>query len=152
MQKRTNVPKDELADFLPPIHFPEVKELRELFDRITLYEKEALPSYYLVENATQAMPARGPKRSNEVPIGPYCIRSSDEVPHKGLSIYPNERLADWVQKNMIYIQYDTMHFKIIDYRDGMSLVIISYGQIIGERWLAMVQTESIDAMFESVGV
>lgn len=58
-------------------------------------------------------------------------------------VVARDEVLDLVCKHTIVIPDDTMYFKIIDWKDGRSLVTCDHNQIIGGVWLAIIDTASI---------
>lgn len=105
------------------ICFPEIKSFSELFSDVS-YTKEYAPQV------------------TQPGISTYFHVSRVE---KGYSHFfwarPSERLVDWIVVNMM--SSCGVHFEIIIHDDGLALVIAQYDQIIGGRWLAMVDASTI---------
>ena len=49
----------------------------------------------------------------------------------------------YVRENMLPVDYDSIYFQLVDRGDNETLVTAQYNQILGNRWLAMIQTDSI---------
>jgi hypothetical protein len=64
--------------------------------------------------------------------------------HKGVNGYfstqvePRPEVIDFVKSDMIMVDYDHMRFEAIHRKGGNALITVSYGSIIGNRWLALV--------------
>lgn len=105
------------------IYFPAIKSFSELFSDVS-YTKENAP------------------RVTQPGINSYFQVSKVE---KGYShsfwAKPSERLVDWIVFNMM--SSCGVHFEIIIHDDGLALIIAEYEQIIGGRWLAMVDASTV---------
>ena len=58
---------------------------------------------------------------------------------------PTDKTLQYVRANMLPVDYDSIYFEVINREDGTSLVTAKYNQILGSRWLAFVDTETIPA-------
>ena len=59
------------------------------------------------------------------------------------NVKPTDRLIELVNGNMISIDYDQIYFTIMLYPDNTAMLIMRYNQIIGSRWIAMIDINSI---------
>jgi len=58
-------------------------------------------------------------------------------------VMPTDKLIDFVKENMLAIDYDSIYFEIICYENNTAMLIAKYNQIIGSRWIAMIDINSI---------
>jgi hypothetical protein len=86
------------------------------------------------------------------PIRSISLRGKGDPPsylqcymsHKGVNGYfstqvePRPEVIDFVKSDMIMVDYDHMRFEAIHRKGGNTLITVSYGSIIGNRWLALV--------------
>lgn len=63
-----------------------------------------------------------------------------------LYVRPTQELLTWMKANML-IEQGT-NFKIVIYDDGTALVLVSYDQILGSRWLSLVDSSTVPAKKE----
>lgn len=59
------------------------------------------------------------------------------------NVEPTDRLIELVNGNMLSIDYDQIYFTIMIYPDSTAMLIMRYNQIIGSRWIAMIDKNSI---------
>lgn len=50
----------------------------------------------------------------------------------------------WIYQNMLQIDYDKIYFTITVRDNGTALVCAQYNQIIGDRWLALIDAADLD--------
>jgi hypothetical protein len=79
-----------------------------------------------------------------------------------ISLFPRKPLAQWLGENLLSIDYDTLHWKIIVFEDTFDLYV-SYGQILGTRlvlrtsnkhlpdWIDCGRTTSVDEHLHLLG-
>lgn len=60
----------------------------------------------------------------------YQVRAKREIEHL-------------ILENTIHVEYDVMNFKVIDWRDGTSLVTCDHSRILGGVWLCLLDNETI---------
>jgi len=117
--------------FQRQVAFPEVTRFDELFDEVDKYNDKSIKA----------------REWNMVKVGTYCIifdnRKNQQNTHKSLAVKVNDKVFQWITSNMLYIIYDTLHFKAIIYDDGSVNIYVEYGQILGSRLLASMDVESI---------
>ena len=78
-------------------------------------------------------------------IGNYVqIDGSSEYPYSFDYFYcaPNDNLIEIIENNMITVDYDTIYFNIILFKD-YAVLRARYGQILGSRVIARIQHDSI---------
>ena len=63
---------------------------------------------------------------------------------------PSEKLIKAVKENMLAIDYDRISFDIIVYNDMTALVVAHYSQILGSRWICLIDSETIPKSLERV--
>lgn len=75
-------------------------------------------------------------------IGSYLATNAG---HPSAHVRPSPDLVTFLRANMIDVDYDSIYFRAIHRGDGTTLVIAQYNQIIGSRWLALLQTSDLPA-------
>ena len=58
---------------------------------------------------------------------------------------PRPIVLEYIRGNMLPVDYDSIYFEVIDRGDNETLIVAKYNQIIGSRWLAIVDTDSVKA-------
>lgn len=105
------------------ICFPAIKSFPELFSDVS----------YTKENAS---------RVTQPGIGTYFqVTKAGQGYSHSFWARPSERLVDWIVVNML--SSCGVHFEVIIHDDGLAVLIAQYDQIIGGRWLAMVDASTI---------
>lgn len=76
-------------------------------------------------------------------ISPYCS-VSDPLGVHWRSMWVRPTLALWLKlhETMIKVDYDAIYFHIVIRTDG-ALVLAQYNQIIGSRWIALIDPATI---------
>lgn len=119
--------------------FPNVKRLSGLFSSLKYYE-----------------PGKRDPHSHKYtkihPTGPV-ISTFCQITGPGIEGYytadavPNAVLDKYIAENMLEIE-GGVYFKIVCREHGSALVIVEYNSIIGDRWLAEIQTDMIPGLAE----
>lgn len=125
-----------MTDTKTEVAFPDAHTLEDLFDGVKPWEPEAYRVDPAVVMGKDWIGAIGKREPGITPmyVGPYChIRGG-----KSLAVRPNEAILTLVRDNMIHLAHERMHFEIVPWDGGRALVILSYGRIIGTRWLAVI--------------
>ena len=52
-------------------------------------------------------------------------------------------IREYVETQMLHVDYDRTHFEVVRWPDGRALVLISHGKIIGSRWLGIIDADTI---------
>ncbi len=108
------------------LYMPEKKKFQDFFSRWECYPSGHNPK----------MPFRSPTSKGGMKIGPYCqvedCRVSPSLHLESLAVYPSGDLIRFVNENMITVDRDHLHFKVIIF-DTFTKLIISHGLIIGSR-------------------
>ena len=114
--------RPELAELVRPVAFPEIRTFAELFPVLT--------------DEKQSHPFCKSEVSNWIHIsGVYGYDSTRAV-------LP-QWLIDWIQNNMLAVDHDSIYFNVIVRDDQHALVTAQYNQIIGSRWLALIDANSV---------
>jgi hypothetical protein len=75
-------------------------------------------------------------------VSSYCTVSGGEQ-YRSFSVKPQQRVMDYIGENMLDIAYDSIYFTVTIRDDGSALLAAQYNQIIGSRWLAIVDASTI---------
>ena len=114
-----------------PLAFPGVKSFGELFTRAREWASKDLSA-----RGTRAK--RGGREANI--IGGY-LTVSGRGGHESMTVTPSPALVTWLSENMLALG-DSISFEIVVRSDG-ALVIAKHSKIIGSRWLAMIDPNTI---------
>jgi len=117
------------------VAFPGLTSASELFSTIRRWNH---PVDVKEPRERQEPLTPGKTRTKVSRIGHYMKGRSAAGEHIALYVVANPYLVSWLRENLIDIDYDTLHFELIVYENGNALVTVSYGQIIGSRWLAIL--------------
>ena len=128
--------------FGKPILLPEAKRFSDLFeDSFIAWEQNVKVRYNDVRIHGQVVEGHM--------VTPYCVVSGMDE-HYSLYVKARESLIKAIEDNTIALENDYMYFEIVVYKDGSpALVICKYGKIIGDRWLARIDANTIPSMKES---
>lgn len=63
--------------------------------------------------------------------------------HRSLRVRPSKALVAWIRERMILVDRDLMYFGACVRDDGTALLTVSYSQILGSRWLALVPASTV---------
>lgn len=118
------------------LYVPEARTFSDLFTRVERYGKHTIP-----RTPIEGIDYSKRGRMGRMFVGPYCyIRDG-----LSLAVEPTEAVMR-VAREMLMVDGDHLSFEIIRWDDGRALVVLKYGQIIGSRWLAMIDAGSIPWM------
>ena len=77
-------------------------------------------------------------------IGNYLqLRYFDERGFKSIEVMPTEKLINVINSTMMPFDYDQIDYELIIYTDNTAMLVCRYNQIIGSRWIAMIDVNSI---------
>ena len=118
------VPRPELAELPRPVAFPYIRTFAELFPVLTdRRQAHAFGNSSEISNWVQ-------------------IREPAKYSHTRAML--PQWLIDWLQENMLAVDHDSIYFQVIVRDDQHALVTAQYNQIIGSRWLALIDTNSVN--------
>ncbi len=121
-----------------PIAFPDVKTLAELFTEVKPGKGES-PVIEKMPNWTNG-------KRNCYLTGWLSV--SGETERRSFHVKPTEAVIACVRDSMLHGEYDRIHFEAVVWDDGRALVLAQYNQIIGSRYLAVIDAASIPAEAE----
>ena len=127
------------------LEFPNVENFAELFPEYKLWQSSELSHKSLL-----TLPSWDAKPGQRNPptfvVGSYLhfSNSSGQAYRNSLEIVKvADCVLDYVRNGMLHVSNDTTHFCVNIWADNRALVTISYGQIIGSRWLAIIDANTI---------
>ena len=56
---------------------------------------------------------------------------------------PSDMVLKFVRDHMLPVDYDSIYFQAVNRGDNQTLITAQYNQIIGSRWLAIVETDTM---------
>lgn len=65
--------------------------------------------------------------------------------HFYLDVVPTKQAIEAVEKNSIFVEYDTMSFEAIEWPCGRTLIVCHNGKIIGGPWITKIDSVTIPA-------
>lgn len=123
--------RPEIQGLYKPLAFPDALRFDELFESATPYDGQS-------RTVTHRRSGR-----DRATVTSYCTGRGAKGEHFALNVQPRRKVLDFINAEMLVVANDSIHFQVVDHDGGFSLVIVSYGQMIGSRWLAYVETASI---------
>ena len=75
-------------------------------------------------------------------VGPLCVMSRGGGATL-INVQPGEATRAAFTKDAFLLRGDRMTYRVIDRKNGWSLVLLHHQRIIGSRWLAYIRTESV---------
>ena len=122
------------ATLYKPVMRADVTRFDEIFDAATEYDAPDAPkSRSWIGDGTRP----------PIPVGPYCPIRKLGGGHGSLAVSCRDWVLSEIDRNMLAIDNDSLHFGIVEHEGGWSLVYVSYNVIIGDRWLAYIKTDTI---------
>lgn len=121
-----------------PLAFPGVRRFEELFPTSSPWVSPA-------GRDPGGVPMTPGKRGS-ASIGEYL---SIRPAYHGLRVKPSEDVVAYIRAHMLDSEWDTFHFQAVIHDNGHALVIVSHGQIIGSRWLAYIDADTLPAAVRS---
>ncbi len=133
------------------IAFPEIKTFSELFPEAQNHDVSGgkmCPALH--EYETDEVEYTGKSRRE---FKGRCVLSSSCSVRRPdawqfLQVKPRDGMVEWIEKNMLLLDCDTISFEVVVRDDGTALLLAHYSQIIGSRWLALVDASTLPAPLE----
>lgn len=110
-----------------PLLFPDITKFEELFSGIYTGREEAPTNLPLYERATG--------------INAWCHRHLESGHYVSLYLKPLDVILEGIMDSDVV--GGTKYFSMVDRGDNVTLVLVQWDQIIGSRWLAFIDTDSI---------
>ena len=118
--------------------FPEAKSLSDLFESTEVRKPSESSEKIKIWKGEDPHDPQA-----ETYLTSYCQVRRANGGFDFLHVKPRERVVEYIDNNLIKVAYDSIHFEIVVYDDGTALVLVKYSQIIGSRWLAMVDASTV---------
>jgi len=112
------------------IAFPETTKLSELFDSFTL------------RTATEHLQSVRTDGGHTVSKGGH-ISGRDGL--KCFHAEPTDAVLDYISNSMLNLDRDSLYFEVVIRNDGRALVVVKHNNIIGSRWLALLDASELPA-------
>ena len=117
---KTIAQKLEMAKIVgKPLAFPEINDFSELFGNL-----EDKQNYEFADKSV---------------ISNWLLFRDHHSEYR----QPSETMLAYVRDNMLPVDYDSIYFTVTDRGDGTTLICAQYNQILGSRWLAFVDTDTV---------
>jgi len=125
------------------IAFPDVKSFGELFPVAKEHDTTPCPPIHVYEtDEVEYGYNRRREYKGRCRLSSGCsVRRPDAW--QFLQVEPREGLVEWIAENMLLADLDTISFEAVVRDDGTALLLASYSQIIGSRWLALVPADTL---------
>jgi hypothetical protein len=126
----------------PDLIFPDAKSFADIFESANRYN-HATPldgrlEWLMIGNTG---PIVGKHTAGNVITSYCCIQST---PHRGsMHVRPKPEVIEFIRRHMIQVDYDHIFFNIVIRDDGTALITVSYNQILGSYWLALVDIATV---------
>ena len=131
------------------VHFPEVTDFGELFPKVSPWQKDA-PRLWRFHFADAPFFDEQLGDGEAWQDGGSYLYTSG---HTAMQAWTIEELSvdvlSFIAKEMLRISWDTFHFTINIWDDGRALICGSHGQIIGSRYLAIIDAATIPIFQEA---
>jgi hypothetical protein len=114
-----------------PLAFPSVKSFGELFTHAQRWSSADL-------NARGTRLARGGREANTVS---GYLTLSGQGRRESMKVTPSAKVLSYLSENMLALK-DSLYFEV-HLRDDGALVVAKHNKIIGDRWLAMIDSSTI---------
>ena len=111
--------------------FPDATKFEDLFRGIYADREEAPKNLALSRDGS----------AYHTGVNAWCHRHLEAGPYVSLYLRPYDKVLEGILKSDVV--GGTKYFSIVDRGDNVSLVIVEWDQIIGSRWLAFIDTDSI---------
>jgi len=136
------------------LNFPGLVDLTELF---TLVERESIKPSEVTPNARtwQVEVHKASKTKHKAHYAPMWL--SGLVSHfhfepffkHSYILRPTQKLIDFIDKNVLLIEYDTLYIEMVIRSDGDMLILLKHNQIIGSHWLTIIPAAQWEAAFNA---
>lgn len=126
------------------ILFPEIKSFSEMFESATLiksldgYESTNVHTFQVDEILRSGRIRKGTGRAH---ISSFCVVTVPNPRH--LDVVPNEKIVEAIRAHMLLCDQYVINFHITVRDDGTALVTAKYNMILGSRWFALIDANTI---------
>jgi len=122
-----------------PLAFPKLHSFRDFFESAKPWKHDVGRGH---EAKGVEWRTKDPftERMTTIRIGPYL---SVDSPHESFEVKPKAFLIDWIKKNMLPVADDVFSYKVVARSSKQALLIVQYGRILGDRWLAYIDPKTI---------
>jgi hypothetical protein len=124
--------KDQTHHVDRPIAFPTLHDFRDFFP-----EMGAAPQTHYREH----MPDDGSSWGIGSYVWIYDSRKGRRTNNQAQRL--PAFVIDYIKNNMIRVPYDQIYFEVVVWGDGRALVLARYKQILGQRYLAIIDAATI---------
>lgn len=71
------------------------------------------------------------------------LRYTINAETKSYYVTITDKLLDFIKSNITFIAYDTLYFELIDWGNDIVLLKVSHNNILGDRWIALLDKETV---------
>jgi hypothetical protein len=134
------------------IHFPDITTFDELFPCVGERNKQELENVLRrFEFESGSFLGNGKRKMVHQVVGSGLSISGNKEPYRYTHIVEiNPALLDCIEEYMIRVDYDSISFQINVWDDGRALVCAHYSQILGSRYLAVIDASTIPDHLKAV--
>lgn len=124
-----------------PLLIPKAKAFEDLFQEYSFKERSDFAEPWVFEDLDVGT---GKRPLEAIPIGPYCSTQRLKDRRPALYVKVRDFVADYIRGHMIAAGVnDRISFELIEREDGKTLVVARNSVIIGSRWLALIDTDTV---------
>ena len=122
-----------------PLTFPEAKRWEDLFEEAIPHDPR--PGVFAPILVEWPCPDQHGRPEPPLQLSSFC--AVDGRPgYQCLQVKPKQEVIDWISDNMLRIS-DHLSFRVVIREGGEALVVVSHSCIIGSRWLALIDADSV---------
>jgi len=111
-----------------PLLFPNADSFSDIFEHVDSGKK-----------IVAVLKSDDPQIKDKMGIGNWVMMSGG----KSFHATPKKVVIEALEKSLILVNYDEIYFEIVDRGGGDALVLAKYNQIIGSRYLAIIDPRTI---------
>lgn len=134
------------------IHFPDITTFDELFPKVGERNKQdrgkRLKTFHFESGSFLG---NGKREMVHQVVSTGISFSGNDEPYRYTHIIEiNPAILECIEERMIRVDYDSISFQVTTWDDGRAIVSAHYSQIIGSRYLAIIDASTIPEHMKAV--
>ena len=126
-----------------PIAFPDAKVFGDIFNEVKTEQGDVNPYLRPQPFYLHGSDGKLVRDQYTVPVGPYCSVHTRDNGYESIYVGVNREVQEYLKGHLLPIQYDSPSYQIVQWDDGRALVLVRYSQILGSRYLAIIDGKTV---------
>lgn len=123
---------------------PDCHKFGDIFERVEKKEGKIEAARFLYTDYLSAIiPYRAKPREGYVNISPFCSVHTQGGKYASFYVRPTQTVVDTIKAGHIGSLDDPLSWQIIEWRGGKTLVLVKNTRILADRWVAVVDTNTV---------